>query len=80
MDYCMPRALNMPSIKIDMNVVPCTTNSLGVKGAGEAGTTGSTGAVINAVLDALAPTGVKHIEMPATPQRVWRAIQDAKAA
>lgn len=80
MDYCMPRALNMPSIKIDMNVVPCKTNSLGVKGAGEAGTTGSTGAVINAVLDALAPTGVKHIEMPATPQRVWQAIQDAKAA
>lgn len=80
MDYCMPRALNMPSIKIDMNAVPCTTNSLGVKGAGEAGTTGATGAVINAVLDALAPAGVKHIEMPATPQRVWRAIQDAKAA
>lgn len=79
MDYCMPRALNMPSIKIDMNAVPCTTNSLGVKGAGEAGTTGATGAVINAVLDALAPTGVKHIEMPATPQRVWRAIQAAKA-
>jgi carbon-monoxide dehydrogenase large subunit len=80
MDYCMPRALNLPSIKIDMNAVPCTTNSLGVKGAGEAGTTGATGAVINAVLDALAPTGVAHIEMPATPQRVWRAIQDAKAA
>ncbi len=80
MDYCMPRALNMPSIKIDMNVVPCKTNSLGVKGAGEAGTTGSTGAVINAVLDALAPTGVKQIEMPATPQRVWQAIQNAKAA
>ncbi len=80
MDYCMPRALNLPSIKIDMNVVPCTTNSLGLKGAGEAGTTGATGAVINAVLDALAPTGVTHIEMPATPQRVWRAIHDAKAA
>ena len=80
MDYCMPRALNLPSIKIDMNAVPCTTNSLGVKGAGEAGTTGATGAVINAVIDALAPAGVTQIEMPATPQRVWRAIQDAKAA
>ena len=79
MDYCMPRALNLPSIKINMNAVPCTTNSLGVKGAGEAGTTGATGAVINAVLDALAPTGVAHLEMPATPQRVWRAIQDSKA-
>ena len=76
----MPRALNLPSIKIDMNAVPCSTNSRGVKGAGEAGTTGATGAVINAVLDALAPVGVTHLEMPATPQRIWRAIQDAKAA
>ncbi len=80
MDYCMPRALNFPSIDIDMNAIPCTTNTLGMKGAGEAGTAGATGATINAVLDALAPAGVTHIEMPASPQRVWQAIQDSKGA
>ena len=78
MDYCMPRALNMPSISIGMNAIPCKTNTLGVKGAGEAGTAGATGATINAVLDALAPMGVAHIEMPALPQRVWQAIQSAR--
>ncbi|MSO66131.1 MAG: xanthine dehydrogenase family protein molybdopterin-binding subunit [Alphaproteobacteria bacterium] len=79
MDYCMPRADILPSIQIETNVIPCKTNPLGMKGAGESGTTGATGAVINAVLDALAPLGVTHIEMPASPQRVWQAIQAAKS-
>ena len=74
MDYTMPRADNIPSIEISMNSFPCKTNSLGVKGAGEAGTTGATGAVINAIIDALSPYDISHIEMPATPQRIWESI------
>ncbi len=74
MDYTMPRADNVPSIDISMNSFPCKTNPLGVKGAGEAGTTGATGAVINAIMNALSPLGVSHIEMPATPQRIWESI------
>ncbi len=74
MDYCMPRADNIPAINISMNSFPCTTNTLGIKGAGEAGTTGATGAVINALIDALSPLGITHIEMPATPQKIWEAI------
>jgi carbon-monoxide dehydrogenase large subunit len=57
---------------------PCRTHPLGVKGAGEAGTVGAAPAVINAVVDALAPLGIRHIDMPAAPLRVWQAIQDAK--
>ena len=74
MDYTMPRADNVPSIDISMNSFPCKTNPLGVNGAGEAGTTGATGAVINAIMNALSPLGVSHIEMPATPQRIWESI------
>ena len=74
MDYTMPRADNIPSIDISMNSFPCKTNSLGIKGAGEAGTTGATGAVINAIINALSPLGISHIEMPATPQRIWETI------
>jgi carbon-monoxide dehydrogenase large subunit len=78
MDYAMPRARDQsPVIDIAFNNVPCTTNVLGVKGAGEAGTVGALGAVMNAVVDALAPLGIRHIDMPATPQKVWRAIQAA---
>jgi carbon-monoxide dehydrogenase large subunit len=80
MDYCMPRADNMPDIEFSYNVVPCTTNPLGIKGAGEAGAIGAPPAVINAVVDALAAYGVEHVEMPATAQRVWRAIADAGTA
>jgi aerobic carbon-monoxide dehydrogenase large subunit len=58
--------------------VPCTTNSLGVKGAGEAGTVGAMGATMNAVIDALAPLGIRHLDMPASPQRVWAAMQAAR--
>jgi carbon-monoxide dehydrogenase large subunit len=79
MDYTMPRAADFPSFEIDYNLVPCTTNVLGLKGAGEAGTVGALGAAMNAVVDALAPLGIRHIDMPATPHRVWQALQQAKA-
>ncbi len=75
MDYAMPRAADLPSFKVGTHVTPCTHNPLGVKGCGEAGAIGSPPAVVNAVIDALAPLGVKHLEMPLTPERVWRAIQ-----
>jgi carbon-monoxide dehydrogenase large subunit len=79
MDYAMPRADDLPSFKVDTRVTPCTHNPLGVKGCGEAGAIGAPVAVINAVIDALAPLGVTHIDMPVSPERVWRAIQQAKA-
>ncbi|MCO1498195.1 hypothetical protein, partial [Limosilactobacillus reuteri] len=69
MDYCMPRADDLPSFSVDMTITPCTHNPLGVKGCGEAGAIGAPPAVINAVTDAL---GVVDISMPATPERVWR--------
>lgn len=75
MDYAMPRADDLPSFEIDRKVTPCPHNPLGVKGAGEAGCIGSTPAVVNAVMDALTPFGIiKNLEMPMTPQRVWRAM------
>lgn len=75
MDYTMPRADDLPSFEIDRRITPCPHNPLGVKGAGEAGCIGSTPAVVNAVMDALSPFGIKNLEMPLTPERVWRAIQ-----
>jgi len=78
MDYTMPRADDMPEFRLGHVVTPCTTNPLGTKGCGEAGAIGSPPAVINAVLDALAPLGVKDLDMPATPHRVWQAIAAAK--
>ncbi len=80
MDYCMPRADDLPFIDFRYNEILCRTNPLGAKGAGEAGTLGALPAVVNAILDALAPLGVTHIDMPATPERVWRTIQQAQAA
>jgi carbon-monoxide dehydrogenase large subunit len=78
-DYGMPRADDMPpSFAVEYNEVPCKTNPLGVKGAGEAGTCGAPPAIMNAILDALRPLGVAHIDMPATPLRVWEAIKAAK--
>jgi carbon-monoxide dehydrogenase large subunit len=74
MDYTMPRADDLPMFEIDRTVTPCPHNPLGVKGAGEAGTIGSTPAVVNAVMDALSPFGIKNLAMPMTPERVWRAI------
>jgi carbon-monoxide dehydrogenase large subunit len=79
MDYAMPRADDMTYIDIISNPVPTKTNPLGVKGAGEAGTVGALPAIVNAIVDALSPLGVRHIEMPATPERIWRAIREAKA-
>lgn len=75
MDYAMPRAANFPNFQLDTTCTPCTHNPLGTKGCGEAGAIGSPPAVINAVLDALAPLGVKDIDMPASPHRVWEAMQ-----
>ncbi len=76
MDYTMPRADDIPDIDFRYNVVPCATNPLGIKGAGEAGCIGAPPAVINAVVDALAEFGVTHVDMPATPEKIWRLIQD----
>jgi carbon-monoxide dehydrogenase large subunit len=77
MDYALPRASDLPDIEVDLIEVPCGTNPLGVKGAGEAGAVGSPPAMINAIVDALATAGVTSIDMPATPEKVWRALQDA---
>ncbi|MFM1815057.1 MAG: hypothetical protein RLZ98_1752 [Pseudomonadota bacterium] len=78
MDYAMPRAALLCHIEGEFNEVPCKTNPLGVKGAGEAGATGAPPAVVSAVVDALKDYGIQHIDMPLTPSRVWRAIQEAK--
>jgi len=75
MDYGIPRADTIPAISVDFSPVPSTTNLLGVKGVGEGGTVASTPTVMNAILDALAPLGVTDLAMPATPERVWRAIR-----
>ena len=81
MDYCLPRADDVPSFDFETRNVPSTTNALGIKGAGEAGTIGATPATLNAVTDALYRAyGIRHIEMPATPMRVWEAIRQAREA
>ncbi len=78
MDYAMPRADNFGPIEIASNDVPTKRNPLGVKGAGEAGTVGAMPALMNAIMNALAEVGVDHLDMPATPERVWRAIAEAQ--
>ncbi len=78
MDYAMPRADDLPSFQVATKVTPCTHNPLGAKGCGEAGAIGAPAALMNAVHDALAPSGVTYIDMPATPHRVWQAIRSAK--
>ncbi len=80
MDYALPRANEFPDIEVELLEIPCASNPLGVKGAGEAGAVGSPPAVINAIIDALSGDGVTHIDMPATPERVWRAMVMAQAA
>jgi carbon-monoxide dehydrogenase large subunit len=77
MDYAMPRAADAPSFTTESQPSPATTNPLGVKGCGEAGCAGSLVSINNAIADALADVGVKHLDMPATPERVWQAIQGA---
>src|SRR2546428_6211332 len=79
MDYVVPRADRLPSFTTEISEVPSTSNPLGLRGGGEGGTTPALGAVVNAIVDALAELGVEHIEMPATPERVWRAIRAAQA-
>jgi carbon-monoxide dehydrogenase large subunit len=78
MDYCMPRAGDFPTILVGNNDVPAKSNPLGIKGAGEAGCVGALPAVMNAINDALVPLGIRHFEMPATPERLWQAIHNAK--
>jgi aerobic carbon-monoxide dehydrogenase large subunit len=77
MDYAVPRAEQLPSFEIDRTVTPSPVNPLGIKGAGEAGTIASPVAVANSVMDALSPFGITHIDMPLTPSKIWRAVQDA---
>jgi carbon-monoxide dehydrogenase large subunit len=79
MDYAMPRASDAPSFSIADHGVPATTNPLGVKGCGEAGCAGALTSIMNAVVDALSEYGIRHIDMPATPHRVWQAIRAASA-
>jgi carbon-monoxide dehydrogenase large subunit len=79
MEYAIPRAEMFPMMELDRTVTPTPVNELGVKGVGEAGTIASTPAFVNAVVDALAPLGIKHLDMPLTAPRVWSAIQQAKA-
>ncbi|TMG95993.1 MAG: xanthine dehydrogenase family protein molybdopterin-binding subunit, partial [Betaproteobacteria bacterium] len=79
MDYALPRADDVPSFKVETKVTPCTHNPLGAKGCGEAGAIGSPPALMNAVMDALSSVGVTHLDMPASPHRVWQAIQSARA-
>jgi carbon-monoxide dehydrogenase large subunit len=75
----MPRADDFPAaFPCESNEVPATTNPLGVKGAGEAGAVGALAAVVNAVVDALGPLGIDHVDMPLTPDRLWQAIQTAR--
>jgi carbon-monoxide dehydrogenase large subunit len=78
MDYAIPRADDLCAFHVESNPVPTKTNPLGVKGAGEAGCVGALPAVANALVDALSPLGIRHVEMPATPERLWRAIRQAQ--
>jgi len=80
MDYTMPRADHMPPIVFETVEILCKTNPLGIKGSGEAGAIGAPPAVINAVVDALAEFGVRHVDMPATAHALWRVLRQAKAA
>jgi len=78
-DYLVPSAMEAPTFTLDSTVTPSPTNPLGVKGIGEAGTIGSAAAVMNAVIDALGPLGITDIDMPASPNKVWAAIQEARS-
>jgi aerobic carbon-monoxide dehydrogenase large subunit len=80
MDYAMPRATDISAVEVKSNPVPTRTNPLGVKGAGEAGCVGAMPAVANALVDALSHLGIRHVEMPATPERLWRVIREANGA
>ena len=79
-DYAVPRATDMPPMRLDHTVTPSPFNPLGAKGVGEAGTNGCPPAIANAVMDALSPLGVQHLDLPFTAERVWQAIQAGSAA
>ncbi len=79
LEYATPRAGDLPRFEVELTETPSSVNPLGARGIGEAGTVGAPPAVVNAVLDALAPLGVRHLDMPLTPQKVWRAIREARA-
>jgi carbon-monoxide dehydrogenase large subunit len=79
LDYSVPTANEIPELVADRTVTPSTTNPLGAKGIGEAGTIAASPAVINAICDALAPFGIKHVDMPASPDRLWKQIQEGRA-
>ncbi|HUK87839.1 MAG TPA: hypothetical protein VLT85_09255, partial [Terriglobales bacterium] len=78
MNYAVPKAAQVPRFELDRTCTPSPVNPMGVKGVGEAGTIGATPALVNAVCDALAPLGITNLDMPLKPERVWRAIRDAK--
>jgi carbon-monoxide dehydrogenase large subunit len=78
LDYALPKAARLPNFELDQTVTPSPVNPIGVKGVGEAGAIASTAAVANAVIDALAPLGIRHLDMPYTSQKVFEAIQSAK--
>jgi carbon-monoxide dehydrogenase large subunit len=78
LDYAIPSMSDIPNIELDRTITPSPTNELGVKGIGEAGTIAASAAVINAICDALSPFGIKHVDMPATPDRLWKMIKEAK--
>jgi carbon-monoxide dehydrogenase large subunit len=80
LDYAVPKAHKLISFETDRTVTPCPHNPLGVKGIGEAGTIASPAAVVNAVVDALTPHGIQHLDMPLTPEKVWRAIHGGPQA
>jgi carbon-monoxide dehydrogenase large subunit len=79
MDYAMPRASDLPSYRTELSEIPSATHPLGIRPAGEGGTVPALAVIINAIVDALTDFGVRHVEMPATPERVWKAIRDARA-
>ena len=76
-EYHFPSAVDLPSFTLDQTVTPSPTNPMGVKGIGESGAIGSSPAVVNAVIDAVAHLGVTHLDMPVTPEKVWRAVSGA---
>jgi aerobic carbon-monoxide dehydrogenase large subunit len=78
MDYAMPRASDLPFFETELSEVPSTTHPLGIRPAGEGGTVPALAVIINAIVDALSEFGVRHVEMPATPERVWQAIAEAR--
>ncbi|MGH7775771.1 MAG: xanthine dehydrogenase family protein molybdopterin-binding subunit, partial [Candidatus Dormibacterales bacterium] len=78
LDYLVPTAAEIPDFVTDRTVTPSTANELGTKGIGEAGTIAATAAVINAVCDALWPLGVRHVDMPASPDRLWKILSEAR--